>query len=123
MVVCLVTPTAFGPLSCGITHCLFLSLRTLSGVLEGRWTAQFPGAYKNPSEWDSTVDILDAWANKFDHKPVKYGQCWVFAALQLSFLRAIGLASRYGGAKVTKRGHVFPLGTFGACSHGSCCRG
>lgn len=64
------------------------------GVLEGRWTSEFPDAYKMPGDWESTVDILDAWNNKFDHNPVKYGQCWVFAAVQTSFLRAIGIATR-----------------------------
>lgn len=49
------------------------------GVLMGKWS----GSYDNgmhPTKWSGSGDILRQWA-KSNFRPVKYGQCWVFAAV------------------------------------------
>ena len=50
-----------------------------NGVLEGRWENSYSGGV-NPVSWSSSVDILRQWF-KNACRPVKYGQCWVFAAV------------------------------------------
>lgn len=49
------------------------------GVLEGKWMENFSNGV-NPSKWEDSGSILKQWA-KSDFHPVKYGQCWVFAAV------------------------------------------
>ncbi|XP_061908612.1 protein-glutamine gamma-glutamyltransferase 5-like isoform X2 [Entelurus aequoreus] len=62
------------------------------GVLEGKWQ----GSYKDgvgPTEWSSSADILHRWlASKA--KPVRYGQCWVFASVLCTVMRVLGIPSR-----------------------------
>jgi len=61
-------------------------------LLEGNW-GDFPFEEDNsPEIWSSTVDILNRW--KSTGKPTKYGQCWVFGALETSLMRAIGVGAR-----------------------------
>lgn len=45
----------------------------------GKWS----GSYDNgvhPTKWTGSGDILKQWAAS-NFKPVRYGQCWVFAAV------------------------------------------
>lgn len=49
------------------------------GILEGRWHGSYQGGV-NPTEWSGSADILQCWALS-DCSPVRYGQCWVFAAV------------------------------------------
>lgn len=54
-----------------------------NGVLEGKWPKSgiqdfYPGG-RNPLEWTGSVEILKKYVETL--KPVKYGQCWVFAGL------------------------------------------
>lgn len=49
------------------------------GVLFGRWDNRYEDGM-SPMAWIGSVDILKRWKN-FGCQPVKYGQCWVFAAV------------------------------------------
>lgn len=46
------------------------------GVLVGNWEDYTGGTH--PGEWISSGDILRQWA---ESGPVRFGQCWVFAAI------------------------------------------
>eukprot|EP01134_Creolimax_fragrantissima_P002403 CFRG2403T1 len=72
------------------------------GVLEGRWAEDFPGGLE-PGYWNSTIDIISRW-KAAGHKPVKYGQCWVFAAIQNTYLRAVGIPARQTSAMASMVG-------------------
>ncbi len=49
------------------------------GVLTGNWSGNYRDGV-NPSKWSGSADILRMWAGT-QFRPVKYGQCWVFAAV------------------------------------------
>lgn len=53
-----------------------------NGVLEGQWSGPYFGG-ETPTHWNGSHDILKKW---FDMgcRPVKYGQCWVFAGVMCS---------------------------------------
>ena len=63
-------------------------------VLEGRWEFRNPHFEDgiHPTVWVNSQDIL----RKFErsNKIVKYGQCWVFAAIYQTCCRALGIPSR-----------------------------
>lgn len=48
-------------------------------MLKGNWTGDFKQGV-SPSMWTGSGDILRKW-NQSGNSPVKYGQCWVFAAV------------------------------------------
>ena len=52
------------------------------GVLEGRWTEEYPKDCVLPWNWTGSVKILAQYMNT--GKPVQYGQCWVFSGLVTS---------------------------------------
>ncbi|CAH2302349.1 -glutamine gamma-glutamyltransferase 6 isoform X2 [Pelobates cultripes] len=62
------------------------------GVLEGKWDKDFADGV-DPNSWNGSVEILWSW-QKDDYKPVKYGQCWVFAAVMCTVLRCLGIPTR-----------------------------
>ncbi|NXY46092.1 TGM3 glutamyltransferase, partial [Ceuthmochares aereus] len=62
------------------------------GVLLGNWSGNYEGG-KSPSSWTGSVEILQSW-KKSGFKPVKYGQCWVFAAVLTTVLRCLGIPTR-----------------------------
>ncbi|KAI4886614.1 hypothetical protein NFI96_012735, partial [Prochilodus magdalenae] len=62
------------------------------GVVEGRWNSPYTEGV-NPTSWSSSVDILRQWFNNAC-RPVKYGQCWVFAAVMCTVLRCLGIPCR-----------------------------
>ncbi|CAH2292171.1 -glutamine gamma-glutamyltransferase 2 [Pelobates cultripes] len=62
------------------------------GVLYGRWDNLYDDGI-SPMFWIGSVDILRRW-RKFGCQPVKYGQCWVFAAVACSVLRCLGIPAR-----------------------------
>uniref|UniRef100_A0A672PPX0 Protein-glutamine gamma-glutamyltransferase 2 n=1 Tax=Sinocyclocheilus grahami TaxID=75366 RepID=A0A672PPX0_SINGR len=62
------------------------------GVLMGQWDGTYIGGVV-PSNWSSSVDILRSWI-KYDCHPVKFGQCWVFAAVMCTVLRCLGIPCR-----------------------------
>lgn len=49
------------------------------GVLLGRWDNNYADGV-SPMFWIGSVDILRRWKN-YGFQKVKYGQCWVFAAV------------------------------------------
>lgn len=61
------------------------------GVVEGNWTEKFSGGTA-PTGWTGSASILQQFYKS--KKPVKYGQCWVFAGVATTVLRALGIPSR-----------------------------
>ncbi|XP_055638666.1 annulin-like isoform X2 [Toxorhynchites rutilus septentrionalis] len=61
------------------------------GALLGNWSGDFSGGTA-PTKWVGSVEILQQYYKK--QKPVKYGQCWVFAGAISTIARAIGIPSR-----------------------------
>ncbi|KAE8298321.1 Protein-glutamine gamma-glutamyltransferase 5 [Larimichthys crocea] len=62
------------------------------GVLKGNWSGDFKEGV-NPSLWTGSGEILRQWA-KSGYRPVKYGQCWVFAAVMCTVMRVLGIPCR-----------------------------
>ncbi|KAG9277846.1 protein-glutamine gamma-glutamyltransferase 2-like [Astyanax mexicanus] len=63
-----------------------------NGVLAGRWDGSYSDGV-NPGSWSSSVEILRKWIQN-GCGPVKYGQCWVFAAVMCTVLRRLGIPCR-----------------------------
>ncbi|XP_045689221.1 protein-glutamine gamma-glutamyltransferase 2 [Phyllostomus hastatus] len=62
------------------------------GVLLGRWDQNYADGV-SPMFWIGSVDILRRW-KKYGLQKVKYGQCWVFAAVACTVLRCLGIPTR-----------------------------
>ncbi|XP_068120095.1 protein-glutamine gamma-glutamyltransferase E-like [Hyperolius riggenbachi] len=62
------------------------------GVLEGNWGSDFDDGI-DPLDWTGSVEILTKW-RKGKCKPVKYGQCWVYAGVMCTALRCLGIPTR-----------------------------
>ncbi|ESO92905.1 hypothetical protein LOTGIDRAFT_120391, partial [Lottia gigantea] len=62
------------------------------GVLEGRWSSEYPSNCTKPWAWSGSVSILEEFMKT--GKPVKYGQCWVFSGVVTTLLRALGIPTR-----------------------------
>jgi len=63
-----------------------------SGLIEARFEEDFCGGH-NPHLWTGSVQIIEEFLRR-GATPIKYGQCWVMAALMTSLCRALGLPSR-----------------------------
>ncbi|KAL1785647.1 protein-glutamine gamma-glutamyltransferase E [Sigmodon hispidus] len=63
-----------------------------NGVLSGNWSGNYTGGL-DPRTWNGSVEILKNW-KKSGFKPVRYGQCWVFAGTLNTVLRCLGVPSR-----------------------------
>ncbi|XP_077297889.1 annulin-like [Arctopsyche grandis] len=61
------------------------------GAVMGNWTDDFGGGTP-PTKWVGSMEILQTYFKT--KKPVKYGQCWVFAGVLTTICRAVGLPSR-----------------------------
>ncbi|XP_024915427.1 protein-glutamine gamma-glutamyltransferase 2-like isoform X2 [Cynoglossus semilaevis] len=61
-----------------------------NGVLVGNW-GEISDDGVHPGEWIGSEDILRQWA---ESGPVRYGQCWVFAAVACTVSRALGIPCR-----------------------------
>ncbi|XP_034064990.1 protein-glutamine gamma-glutamyltransferase 2-like [Gymnodraco acuticeps] len=59
------------------------------GVLVGSWQDYTGGVH--PGKWIGSGDILHQWT---ESGPVRFGQCWVFAALACTVSRALGIPCR-----------------------------
>ncbi|XP_069549902.1 protein-glutamine gamma-glutamyltransferase 2-like [Brachyistius frenatus] len=59
------------------------------GVVVGEWKDYTGGVH--PSLWLGSGEILRQWAQS---GPVRYGQCWVFAAVGCTVSRALGIPCR-----------------------------
>ncbi|NXK81902.1 EPB42 protein, partial [Amazona guildingii] len=62
------------------------------GILTERGTRQYLNGTP-PSKWLGSGPILRQWIAS-QCKPVRYGQCWVFAAVMCSVLRCLGIPTR-----------------------------
>ncbi|XP_058142793.1 protein-glutamine gamma-glutamyltransferase E isoform X2 [Dasypus novemcinctus] len=63
-----------------------------NGVLSGNWSGDYTGG-RDPRNWNGSVEILKEWKNS-DFRPVRFGQCWVFAGTLNTVLRCFGIPSR-----------------------------
>ncbi|KAL0977882.1 hypothetical protein UPYG_G00162620 [Umbra pygmaea] len=62
------------------------------GVLKGNWHGDFQNGV-SPGWWTGSAAILKQWARS-QFSPVKYGQCWVYAAVMCTVMRALGIPTR-----------------------------
>uniref|UniRef100_A0A8K9V2D2 protein-glutamine gamma-glutamyltransferase n=1 Tax=Oncorhynchus mykiss TaxID=8022 RepID=A0A8K9V2D2_ONCMY len=62
------------------------------GVLVGNWSGDYDDGVR-PSHWTESVAILHQWADNCCQR-VRYGQCWVFAAVACTVSRALGIPCR-----------------------------
>ncbi|XP_061689654.1 protein-glutamine gamma-glutamyltransferase 2 [Syngnathoides biaculeatus] len=62
------------------------------GVVLGNWTNNYDGGV-SPMFWKGSVEILRNWDTQAC-QPVRFGQCWVFAAVACSISRALGIPCR-----------------------------
>ncbi|XP_028904555.1 protein-glutamine gamma-glutamyltransferase E [Ornithorhynchus anatinus] len=63
-----------------------------AGVLAGNWSGEYTGG-RDPRNWNGSVEILKEW-KKTGYRPVRYGQCWVFAGALNTVLRCLGIPAR-----------------------------
>ncbi|XP_025913694.1 erythrocyte membrane protein band 4.2-like [Apteryx rowi] len=74
------------------TVAAMLNCDELRGILtECRTGKYYDGT--SPSKWLGSSPILQQWVTS-QCKPVRYGQCWVFAAVMCSVLRCLGIPTR-----------------------------
>nr|XP_023651201.1 protein-glutamine gamma-glutamyltransferase 5-like [Paramormyrops kingsleyae] len=71
--------------------CAMINAQDDGGVLHGKWCGDFSDG-TSPTSWNNSVQILRKWARNYNS--VKYGQCWVFAAVLCTVLRCVGIPSR-----------------------------
>ncbi|NXX20584.1 TGM4 glutamyltransferase, partial [Podargus strigoides] len=62
-----------------------------SGVLLGNWSGNYSNG-TSPMDWIGSVNILQKYYET--KKPVRYGQCWVFAGVLTTVMRCLGIPSR-----------------------------
>ena len=62
------------------------------GVLVGRWDGKYEDGTE-PFKWSGSVKILEQYM-RAGGRPVRYGQCWVFAGLMTTVCRALGFPCR-----------------------------
>ncbi|XP_061065813.1 protein-glutamine gamma-glutamyltransferase E [Eubalaena glacialis] len=62
------------------------------GVVTGNWSGSYIGG-QDPRNWNGSVEILRKWQIS-GFRPVRYGQCWVFAGTLNTALRCLGIPSR-----------------------------
>ncbi|XP_075274942.1 LOW QUALITY PROTEIN: protein-glutamine gamma-glutamyltransferase 4 [Opisthocomus hoazin] len=62
-----------------------------NGVLLGNWSGNYNGG-TSPSDWIGSVSILQEYYKT--KRPVRYGQCWVFAGVLTTVMRCLGIPSR-----------------------------
>ncbi|XP_006639494.2 transglutaminase 5, like [Lepisosteus oculatus] len=72
--------------------CAMINCEDDRGVLKGNWSGDYSSGV-NPSDWTGSAEILQQWArSKFS--PVRYGQCWVYAAVMCTVMRVLGIPTR-----------------------------
>ncbi|XP_021011935.1 protein-glutamine gamma-glutamyltransferase 5 isoform X3 [Mus caroli] len=72
--------------------CAMINSNDDSGVLNGNWSENYVDGI-NPAEWTGSVAILKQW-HATGCQPVRYGQCWVFAAVMCTVMRCLGIPTR-----------------------------
>jgi len=74
-------------------------------VAKGKWSGSYADG-TSPTWWVSSIEILDKFvASK---QQVKYAQCWVFAGLMATLLRATGIPSRIVSGQRVAVDHTKP---------------
>ncbi|XP_048406418.2 protein-glutamine gamma-glutamyltransferase 2-like [Stegostoma tigrinum] len=63
------------------------------GILEGNWGPDYSHGVR-PTMWNGSISILRQWS-KLGCQPVRFGQCWVFAAVACTVLRCLGIPTRH----------------------------
>ncbi|XP_070276153.1 protein-glutamine gamma-glutamyltransferase E [Myotis yumanensis] len=63
-----------------------------NGVIAGNWSGSYTGG-RDPRNWNGSVEILKEW-KKSGFRPVRFGQCWVFAGTLNTVLRCFGIPAR-----------------------------
>ncbi|XP_072917692.1 protein-glutamine gamma-glutamyltransferase 2-like [Hemitrygon akajei] len=63
------------------------------GILVGNWGSNFSDGVP-PTSWNGSVSILRRW-NDSGFNAVRYGQCWVYAAVAVTVLRSLGIPTRH----------------------------
>ncbi|XP_004609842.2 protein-glutamine gamma-glutamyltransferase 5 [Sorex araneus] len=72
--------------------CAMINSNDDNGVLNGNWSENYSDGM-NPAEWTGSVAILKQW-HATGCQPVRYGQCWVFAAVMCTVMRCLGVPTR-----------------------------
>ncbi|KAM8945323.1 protein-glutamine gamma-glutamyltransferase 5-like [Pelodytes ibericus] len=72
--------------------CAMINSNDDKGVLQGNWSSDYKSGVC-PSTWNGSTAILRQWYMS-DCQPVKYGQCWVFAAVMCTVMRSLGIPTR-----------------------------
>ncbi|XP_028934239.1 protein-glutamine gamma-glutamyltransferase 5-like [Ornithorhynchus anatinus] len=72
--------------------CAMINGNDDGGVLQGNWGEDYRDGV-SPSEWNGSVAILRQW-HAAGGQPVRYGQCWVFAAVMCTVMRCLGIPTR-----------------------------
>ncbi|XP_044207376.1 protein-glutamine gamma-glutamyltransferase 5-like [Thunnus albacares] len=72
--------------------CAMVNCNDDMGILVGKWQGSYKGGV-TPTEWSGSADILHRWASS-NCRPVRYGQCWVFASVLCTVMRVLGIPSR-----------------------------
>ncbi|XP_056406360.1 LOW QUALITY PROTEIN: uncharacterized protein LOC130297672 [Hyla sarda] len=72
--------------------CAMINSNDDSGVLQGNWSEDYKSGVC-PSAWNGSTAILRKWYKR-DCEPVRYGQCWVFAAVMCTVMRCLGIPTR-----------------------------
>ncbi|XP_060089483.1 protein-glutamine gamma-glutamyltransferase 5-like [Heteronotia binoei] len=62
------------------------------GLLLGKWSEDYSGGVR-PTAWSGSLPILRQW-HRAGGEPVRYGQCWVFAAVLCTVMRCLGIPTR-----------------------------
>ncbi|XP_069757533.1 protein-glutamine gamma-glutamyltransferase 2 [Narcine bancroftii] len=62
------------------------------GIVSGRWDGDYSDGTA-PTRWNGSLPILRKWSSSGAEK-VRYGQCWVFAAVACTVLRCLGIPTR-----------------------------
>ncbi|TMS16925.1 Protein-glutamine gamma-glutamyltransferase 5 [Larimichthys crocea] len=72
--------------------CAMVNCNDDLGILKGKWQGTYKDGVK-PTEWSGSADILHQWVSS-KCRPVRYGQCWVFASVLCTVMRVLGVPSR-----------------------------
>lgn len=68
-----------------------VSSRSNTGLLVGNWSGNYKGG-RAPTLWSGSQQILQNFYKS--KRPVKYGQCWIYAGVLTTVCRALGIPSR-----------------------------
>ena len=70
-----------------------------NGAVMGNWTSEFEGGTP-PTKWVGSMKILQTFHKT--HRPVKYGQCWVFSGVLGTRKKSEGRIAQVSFSPTTK---------------------